>query len=92
MRKGFCKMCGKFGVISRRSGLCPKCQVEKMKENLRQIRERKGVFYEKWKERISRSFQEMYGYVPDGVFKRKEGGVSEDEKDKEGRRQRGRDL
>jgi len=56
MKSTICSDCGKekAGELSVH-GLCPECAWNRQKEAQRQIKEKKGPIYEKWKARIKAS-------------------------------------
>ena len=59
MKAKKCVDCGKEaeGEISVH-GLCPDCSWERQKEAQRQIKNKSGPFYEKWKAGLKRSLEE----------------------------------
>lgn len=48
----YCKMCGKRLEHRTKSGLCRECAMKKDLEVIKQLHEKKGFYYEKWKQRI----------------------------------------
>jgi len=56
MKSDICNICGehKPGNIST-NGICEKCCWDRMKESAKQIKNRYGPFYKRWKEGIRRS-------------------------------------
>jgi len=49
--KKACKVCGKLypaWMISRR-GLCPDCSARKVRTAIRQLKMKRGAYYEKWR-------------------------------------------
>jgi len=56
---GKCRQCGRFAEISYTSGLCLSCSIENTKECVRQLREKKGEIYEKWKRRLLGALEKL---------------------------------
>ena len=81
MPMGICRECGKFTEVSRRSKLCVDCQLKRMEENIRQLREKDGVYFKKWAERYSRSAEKILGRIPEGVFRKHKEEVKKVEED-----------
>jgi len=54
---GICKTCGR--LTRRRSvyGNCPRCGIENVKKNIRQLKEKKGEWYEKWRKNLLRAVE-----------------------------------
>ena len=46
---GYCRICGTALKCRTKSGLCDSCRIAVLVENIRQLRLKKGEFYEKWK-------------------------------------------
>lgn len=59
MKSDICEDCGKHkpGKISAH-GLCPDCAWKRMTESWKQLKEKKGPIYEKWKAGLKRSLEE----------------------------------
>lgn len=53
----FCKQCGAKMYKKTESGLCIECVLKNMKENIKQLREKKGEYYEKWRQGIMLALQ-----------------------------------
>jgi len=50
-RLGSCKACGRRTYVSQH-GLCDECGARRFEETIRQLRERSGPIYERWRARI----------------------------------------
>jgi len=46
---GNCRICGQPLKCKTKSGLCDSCRIAVLVENIRQLRQKQGEFYEKWK-------------------------------------------
>jgi len=52
-----CRQCGRPSERLSRRGLCPRCSYARMSSAIRQLRDRKGPVYERWRTRM-RAFLE----------------------------------
>jgi len=56
--KQTCPQCGHKDLLGRKSGLCLQCSTKKTAENYKQLRQKKGPFYDKWKNSLILFLQE----------------------------------
>lgn len=50
MKENMCADCGKRLLsVNAKSGLCGDCQYQHMADNAKQLKEKKGPYYERWK-------------------------------------------
>jgi len=53
-----CVQCGKLEFLNKSTNLCVTCAVKRSAENARQLRERKGPYFDKWKKNLILFLQE----------------------------------
>jgi hypothetical protein len=56
---GYCRICGAELKCKTKSGLCDSCRIAVLVENIRQLREKQGEFYEKWKRGMVRYAEKL---------------------------------
>ena len=52
-----CSKCGKRVVDISRRGLCYDCSVKAIKDNVKQLKDKKGTNYEKWRKKLLGSLE-----------------------------------
>ena len=56
---GKCKQCGRWGEIYTSSGRCINCSMSNVLENVKQLRAKKGPYYEKWKKAMKKAVENL---------------------------------
>ena len=55
-KEGKCRRCHQLTIVNPK-GYCPRCAIARVMEAAKQLREKKGYFYQKWKKGLKASLE-----------------------------------
>ena len=63
MGEGFCRYCGRASKRLSTRGICPACRLSRMKDTLRQLSDKEGPMYDRWRESTKAAIERLEGEV-----------------------------